>query len=89
MASDHKQRQTQLTQPEGIDPKTDKPYGPVEIRCRSAACLIGFSIGRRPHRTAKATETCGPRVLNGDVCADKRDRGRTAAQPPGLSDQDV
>jgi hypothetical protein len=34
MAEEHSQQEpmsTQLTQPEGIDPKTGKPYEPVEI----------------------------------------------------------
>jgi hypothetical protein len=33
MGEDHKQqpKPTQLTQPKGIDPKTGKPYEPVEI----------------------------------------------------------
>jgi hypothetical protein len=31
MAEDHDSEPTQLTQPKGIDPKTGKPYEPVEI----------------------------------------------------------
>ncbi|MEA2360876.1 MAG: hypothetical protein QOD71_21 [Thermoleophilaceae bacterium] len=29
--AEHKQGRTQKTQPKGIDPKTGKPYAPVEI----------------------------------------------------------
>jgi len=31
MTDDHDAEPTQLTQPKGIDPKTGKPYEPVEI----------------------------------------------------------
>jgi hypothetical protein len=54
MPDDHEHEptpRTQLTQPKGIDPKTGKPYEPVEIPIPTRGDfekLIGRAVKRRP-----------------------------------------
>jgi hypothetical protein len=41
MAEDHEREPTQRTQPKGIDPRTGKPYEPVEIPIPTKGAVLG------------------------------------------------